>query len=113
MDLRNQMENQHRLIKTYRELTQAEIDLMNECKVFEAQFHLLKDKIFNHLQDQALAAMSLDTDSTNSTPEMDRFHEAKPYRWLAIAETHVEQGMMALVRSVAQPSTPKLENTDV
>ena len=31
------MENQHRMIKTYRELDSDEIALMNECKEMEAQ----------------------------------------------------------------------------
>ena len=99
------MENQHRLIKTYRELNQTEIDLMNECKVLEAQFHVLHNKISAHVQQQCEAADVLD-----SNEEYDRLSSAAPYRWLAIAQTHVEQGMMALVRAVAQPSTPKLES---
>lgn len=101
------MENQHRLIKTYRELNQTEIDLMNECKVLEAHFHKLHDKIFNHLQQQLTVA-----DIKQSVTEYNRLSLAKPHRWLAIAQTNVEQGFMALVRAVAQPSKPQLDATE-
>lgn len=98
------MENQHRLIKTYRELNSTEIDLMNQCKVLEAQYHELHQKISNHVTDQ----ISASTDS--NFDEQKRLGEATPMRWLAISKTEVEQGFMALVRAVAQPSTPKLES---
>ena len=98
------MENQHRLIKTYRELSKEEIDLMNECKVLEANFHLLHSKITAHVMDQITKA----TDS--AFEEQKRLGDATPMRWLAISKTDVEQGFMAMVRAVAQPSTPKLES---
>lgn len=98
------MENQHRLIKTYRELNQTEIDLMNECKLLEAHFHVLHEKISNHVQKQCDIA-----DSADDNTEYDRLADATPYRWLAISKTNVEQGFMALVRAVAQPATPRLE----
>lgn len=98
------MENQHRLIKTYRELNQTEIDLMNECKLLEAQFHALHEKIGNHVQKQCDIA-----DIADDNTEYNRLSQATPYRWLAISKTNVEQGFMALVRAVAQPAPPRLE----
>lgn len=98
------MENQHRLIKTYRELNQTEIDLMNECKLLEAQFHVLHGKISIHVQKQCDIA-----NNTDDNTEYDRLTEAKPYRWLDVSKTNVEQGFMALVRAVAQPASPRLE----
>lgn len=98
------MENQHRLIKTYRELTQEEIDLMNECKILEAQFHKLHRKITERVENQCEQASH-----SACSKEYDRLSDATPLRWLSISKTNVEQGFMALVRSIAQPSTPKLE----
>lgn len=98
------MENQHRLIKTYRELNQTEIDLMNECKLLEAQFHVLHEKISNHVQNQCDLANDADDDK-----EYDRLSKATPYRWLDVSKINVEQGFMALVRAVAQPASPCLE----
>ena len=101
------MENQHRLIKTYRELSQTEIDLMNECKMLEAQYHELHAKIHSHVSVQAHTA-----EGSDNVVEQDRLKDSAPFRWLAVSKTNVEQGMMALVRAVAQPATPKLESSD-
>ena len=98
------MENQHRLIKTYRELSQTEIDLMNECKILEARYHQLHDKIHSHIQTQFS-----DADEAEDNTECTRIILAAPSRWLSISKTNVEQGFMAMVRAVAQPSTPQLE----
>lgn len=72
------MDNQHKKISGYRDLTQEEIDQMNALKVVGTQLGLL---IKNMKQD----------------PDVDQ-------RWLSIAETHLQQGIMAAVRSVAKPN---------
>lgn len=71
------MNNQHRKIKGYRELSQTEIDLMNEVK--------LKGKELGEL----VAKLAANT-------ELDQ-------RWVAVGATNLQQGLMALTRSVAQP----------
>lgn len=73
------MDNQHKLIKGYRELTQSEIQTMNDCK------YLAEDvgKVINELE---------------KIPSIDK-------RWLAIAKTDLQKGFMSLVRSIAQPTT--------
>lgn len=76
------MENQHRKIKGYRELSQEEIDLMNEIKEQGAQ---LGDLI------ERLQAANLEA------------HPAEPQRWIAIGKTQIQQGLMALTRAVAKP----------
>jgi hypothetical protein len=73
------MENQHRLITGYRELSQEEIDLMNDIK--QAGQDL-----------EALIQRLLDTDSTDK-------------RWVSIGRTDCQTGIMALVRSVAKPTS--------
>jgi hypothetical protein len=72
------MENQHRQIKGYRELTQVEIDLMNEIKTKGAELGELVNKLRN-------------------TEGLDQ-------RWVSIGATDFQTGLMALTRSVAQPT---------
>jgi hypothetical protein len=74
------MDNQHKLIKGYRDLTQQEIDLMNKIKEQGEGLRLLCDEV---------AACPVTVDG----------------RWLSIAKTDLQKGIMALIRSVAQPTT--------
>ena len=76
------MENQHRKITGYRELTQGEIDLMNRIKATEA----------------LVADLAADVRGTVPAGE--------PQRQAAIAVTAFEEAFMRLVRAVAQPATP-------
>ena len=74
------MENhQHQKIKGYRELTQAEIDLVNEVKAKGVELGELVDKLMN-------------------TDGLDK-------RWIAIGKTHLQQGCMALVRGITHPES--------
>lgn len=73
------MDNQHKKIKGYRELTQAEIDLMNEVKAKGVELGELVEKLMN--------AEGLDK------------------RWISIGKTDLQTGLMALVRGIAQPKT--------
>ena len=72
------MENQHRQIKGYRELTQVEIDLINEIKTKGVELGELVSKLRN-------------------TEGLDQ-------RWVSIGATDFQTGLMALTRSVAQPT---------
>ena len=72
------MENQHRQIKGYRELTKVEIDLMNEIKTKGAELGELVNKL--------------------------RTTEGLDQRWVSIGATDFQTGLMALTRSVAQPT---------
>lgn len=71
------MENQHRKIKGYRELSQDEIDMMNEIKSMGIKLGELTDKL-----------------QANTTLDQ---------RWVAIGKTDLQIGLMALTRSVAKP----------
>ena len=73
------MENQHKLIKGYRELTEGEIALMNQFKQLAEQVGV------------AIEAME-------GVEGIDQ-------RWVAIAKTDLQKGFMAIIRSVAQPTT--------
>ena len=72
------MDNQHRKISGYRELSQEEIDLMNEIKQ--------KGKELGELVAKLRAA-----------PELDQ-------RWVSIGATDLQTGFMALTRGVARPT---------
>lgn len=73
------MDNQHQKITGYRDLTQAEIDLMNMVKGLAAK-------------------TGAELEIVNSAPDTDK-------RWVSIARTHLQEGFMALVRSIAKPTT--------
>lgn len=72
------MDNQHKKIAGYRDLSQDEIDLMNEVKAFEAKWNGLVDRLRN----------------MGST--LDQRH-------VALAATHGEDAFMRAVRAIAQP----------
>lgn len=72
------VDNQHRKISGYRDLTQEDIDLMNEVKRQE------RDML------TAFAAFEQD----------DRFNK----RSLALARTNLQTGYMWLIRALARPN---------
>lgn len=71
------MENQHRQIKGYRELTQEEINLMNEVKQKGVEFGDLFEKL-------------------EKIENIDK-------RWLSIGKTDLQKGLMATTRAIARP----------
>jgi hypothetical protein len=71
------VDNQHKKISGYRDLSQDEIDQMNAVKAAEVA-----------LGETWRQVMDL--------PDVDK-------RWAAVAKTHFEEGFMALVRSIAKP----------
>lgn len=81
------MENQHQHIKGYRDLTKQEIDLMNEAKALSEQVGALCDKFKNFAEPNSQSGIIVDG------------------RWLAIGTTDLQKGFMALIRSVARPTT--------
>jgi len=80
------MKNQHQLIKGYRDLTAEEIALMNEIKRHAEEVGALCEK---------LKTIQYRT-GTADNGKVDG-------RWLAIGQTHLQEGFMALARSVANP----------
>jgi hypothetical protein len=77
------MENQHRQIAGYRDLTPYEVRLMNDVKAEAEVVALLVEKLSG-------------LKSAECVPDQ---------RWVAIARTHLQQGFMALTRAVAKPTT--------
>lgn len=95
------MENQHRKINGYRELSQAEIDLMNRVKAQGRALDTLIDEVRRHIATQREACRNLGTEQ--NVEEAARLTMAEPERWAALGRTHFQEGLMALTRAVAQP----------
>lgn len=79
------MENQHRKIAGYRELDQAEIDLMNEIKAEGVRLKELYDKALRFIEGDL------------------RLNPNERRRWLAIGRSDYQKGLMALTRAIAAP----------
>ena len=73
------MKDQHTLIKGYRDLSQEEINLMNKIKKTGESIESLVAEL--------------------------RETEYPDPRWLSIGITDLQKGIMALVRSIAKPTT--------
>lgn len=73
------VDNQHKKITGYRDLSQEEIDLMNKVKAMGEQVNEL-------------------------CKELHRA-EGPDGRWVSIGVTDLQKGFMALVRSVAKPES--------
>lgn len=78
-------------ITGYRQLSQAEVDLMNEAKALAEQCGAFVAKLREH-QD---AARPMDT---GILPPLSQ-------RWISIGATELQQGWMAVIRGIAQPTT--------
>lgn len=94
------MDNQHRKITGYRELSQVEIDLMNQIKEQGAALKNLIDNVQIHVSVQYGCV-----DPIHECNELQRLNNANPLRWLADANHSLQVGLMELTRAVAQPTT--------
>lgn len=73
------MDNQHKKITGYRDLSQDEIDTMNTIK----SMAVAVGDIISAMEDSDVVDL----------------------RWVAIAKTQLQQGFMAAVRAVAKPTS--------
>jgi len=71
------MDDQHKQISGYRDLSQPEVDAINEVKQAEVELGVLWRRV--------------------------RELETLGMRWASVAKTHFEEGFSALVRSIAKP----------
>lgn len=99
------MENQHRKITGYRELSEDEVSLMNAIKAKGAELIELQKKLSSYLAAQRVGKMvAAEHDDKASIDELARFFAAEPERWVSIGKTDIQTGIMALIRAVAQPA---------
>jgi hypothetical protein len=73
------MENQHKLIKGYRDLSEGEICAMNAVKSEAERIGILFEELEGN--------KSLDQ------------------RWIGIARTDIQKGFMSAIRAIAQPTS--------
>lgn len=86
------MENQHRHIKGYRELTLLEVEKMNDVKTLAAQAgDLILSLRVQYLQ--------MPTQTTTAQAERE-----EALRWITAAEMQMQQAFMAVTRSIARPT---------
>lgn len=78
------MDNQHKMILGYPDLSQREIDMINEIKEAEISVGRLWQEV----------KKAEHPDIRDSAPDA---------RWMSIAKTHFEEGFSAFVRAVAKP----------
>lgn len=84
----------------YRQLNEKEAKLMNEIKAKGVELQALINQVNGHLASQSGAAAQV-----GDADELDRIEDSQPRRWVAIATTDLQTGLMALTRAVAQPTT--------
>lgn len=76
----------------YRQLTEAEVTLMNEGKALAEQCGAYIAKLREHA----------DVSRKHTTPMLE---PALDQRWISIGATDLQRGFMAVIRGIAQPTT--------
>lgn len=99
------MENQHRKITGYRELTPEEVALMNKIKALGQEIEAVFLDVQEHLRVQKYNTMCDANLSVTDPVEHNRLIDATPERFSALAKTEFQTGLMYLTRAVAQPTT--------
>lgn len=79
------MDNQHKHIKGYRDLTQDEIDLMNEGNSLAEQVGKFIEKL--------------------EVTKAQTGNHCIDMRWVSIGKTDLQKGFMSLIRGIARPTT--------
>lgn len=86
-------------ITGYRQLSEGDAVLMNEIKAQGEVMSALITKVAKHLAGQHVAGQSGDADMAS------RHTVSEPQRWMAMARSDLQMGLMKLTRAVAQPSS--------
>ena len=97
------MDNQHKLITGYRDLTEDEIALMNEVKAKAAEVGVLVEKLRERLPAFKMDGEPIQLGDQTLIGVSEEAYETD--RWMTIGTDHLQQGFMALTRAVARPTT--------
>ena len=89
------MDDQNQLIR-------AEIDLMKDIRAKGTELAALIERIAQHNGSYVQQLLAKDDDTTR---EEAAFNAAEPGRWLSIARTTLQTGIMQLTRAVARPTS--------
>ncbi|MBI5270689.1 MAG: hypothetical protein HY856_13540 [Burkholderiales bacterium] len=87
-------------ITGYRQLSAAEAELMNEGKALAEQVGACIAKLHQHPA-TGPDGVPFMTDAADNAPAMPSLDQ----RWISIGATQLQQGFMAVIRGIAQPST--------
>lgn len=88
----------------YRALTDVEVSMMNRIKAAGAALEALVAEVDMHLEAQAERSR-YQLDGAAAMAEASRIRRAEPARWMSMARSDLQTGLMKLTRAVAQPST--------
>ena len=88
------MDNQHKKITGYRDLTQGEIDNMNRIKALGVEIGKLVAEL----------KMIPSTPYSGVVATLEDGSSSADQRWISIGADHLQQGLMALTRGIAQPT---------
>lgn len=92
------MDNQHKQIKGYRDLTQKEIDLMNKIKSLAEEVGKLVDEVLEQESD-------LYSESGYELYKETYGNLDDNFMWIESAKKDLQLGFMMLTRAVAKPTT--------
>lgn len=81
-------------ITGYRQLGETEVALMNEGKALAEQCGAYIEKLRRHASSTATPGVV----TKGEQPPLDQ-------RWISIGATELQQGFMAVIRGIAQPTT--------
>jgi hypothetical protein len=98
------VDNQNRKIFGYRDLSQEEIELINRVKTLGLHMEGILADITRHIASQRTCANS-DVVVNNDPKIFNRLENATPERFLSIARTDFQTGLMAATRAVGQPES--------
>lgn len=89
-------------VKGYRNLTEEDVALMNELKELGETIETALYKVMAHVEKcRATEGLS----EINKVIEYERLDRATPERFLALAKTNMQTGLMQAIRAVAQPDS--------
>ena len=98
------MDNQHRKITGYRELTQNEIDLMNEVKALGSQMQAVFQKVKQHIENQKQTVAQRIEGAEAQWAEGSRLNAAEPEKWINLASDSGQTVLMYAMRAIGQPT---------
>ena len=96
------MDNQHKLMKGYWDLSAEEIALMNEIKAKGAELGSLVERLEKAQKDEC-ENLQHHTEAEDFTQRVESLNDAR--RWTAIGKTQLQQGLMGIIRAVARPTS--------
>ena len=97
------MDNQHKLIAGYRDLTEDEIAEVVEVKAKAAEVGTLVEKLRERLPAFKMDGEPIQVGDQTLIGVSEEAYETD--RWMTIGQDHLQQGFMALTRAVARPTT--------